>query len=330
MQPDSVLMKKLVEELYVVRDVELHSMSQYDFDWRGIYCVEHGGGVDWVFRVCRQDGPTNWYIKPVAVLLFLEQQNYTAPRVVRTLSGELTGTCKGWWTFMTTFVEGSLVDYSTESLYALGRITGKLHALSPEAAAAIVPPVQASWKQPQETVPECLRLLTQVDDHIPPELRSFCDEVRASLERIEDAAKSLPETVIHGDCWPGNVVRTTDGEVVLVDWDGAGFGPPVLDVGSLLLTCHFNQPNYPSIQPDVTSIEAIVEGYCQERLLTADEVAVLEDAVRFNSAFHFTRGVEAILQGEWPEDIGLQKLRIRFEVAEEVAQVARGCFEQLI
>jgi len=117
---------------------------------------------------------------------------------------------------------------------------------------------------------------------------------------------------------------------VLVDWDGAGFGPPVLDAGSLLLTCHFNQPNYPNIQPDLTSISAIVDGYCQERLLTSGELEVLEDAVRFNSAFHFTRGVQAILQGDWPEDIGLQKLRIRFEVAEEVAQIARKCFAVLL
>jgi Ser/Thr protein kinase RdoA (MazF antagonist) len=330
MQPDSALMKMLVEEQYAVRDVRLHSMSQYDFDWRGIYRVECDGAGDWVFRVCSQDGPMNWYIKPAAVLLFLEQQSYMAPRVERTLSGELIGTYKGWWTFMTTFIEGTLVDYSPESLRSLGKITGKLHALSPEAAATMAPQVQASWKQPQEAVPECLQLLNQVDDHVPVELRSFCDEVRASLERIGDAAKSMPETVIHGDCWPGNVVRTVDGNVVLVDWDGAGFGPPVLDVGSLLLTCHFNQPNYPSIKPDVSSIAAIVDGYCQERVLTACELDVLEDAVRFNSAFHFTRGVQAILQRDWPKDIGLQKLRIRFEVAEEVARIARKCFEQLI
>jgi len=57
---------------------------------------------------------------------------------------------------------------------------------------------------------------------------------------------------------------------------------------------------------------------------------MLVDAVRFNSAFQFAHGLQSILQGNWRENIGLQKMRLRYEVAEEIAVIARRRCEQLL
>lgn len=328
MQNDIAFFVALVEEQYAVQDIQLRSLSPYNFDWRGIYHVESGDHVSRVLRAFRQDTSENWLLKPAAMLLFLEEQGYPAPRVVRTLSGELVGTANGWWTFMTTFVEGAQVNYSTHSLRALAGRTAQLHMLDLDRAAAAVPPIQASWKHPQQAVPECLQLLTRVRDQIPPELQTFYDEVSATLERMQQA--NLPVAIVHGDCWPGNAVQTPDGDIVLIDWDGAGYGPPVLDIGGLLLTCHFAQSQFPLITPNPSLISAVVEGYCQHRPLTHAELAMLVDAVRFDNAFHFARSLQSILQDNWREDIGLQKMRLRCEVAEEIAVIARKRCEQLL
>ena len=330
MQLEDTFFERMVEELYAVDSdaMHLHSLSEYSFDWRGIYRVELADGRNWVLRACRQDSDTSWYLKPAATLLFLEQQHYPAPRLVRTRTGELIGTYNGWWTLMTTFIEGERADNTHENLRLLANMAGALHLLSKDAAAVATPPVQASWKLPQQAVPECLQQLAQVRNSIPFELRAFCNEVSESLERIQQA--NLPTAVIHADCWPGNAVRTPDGQIVLIDWDGAGFGPPILDVGTLLLTCHFNQPPLSLLRADASSIVAIVEGYCPQRLPTSSELAMLEDAVRFNSAFHFARDLQSILQGEWRESIELKKLQIRYEGASEIALIARTCFEQAL
>ncbi|HZO74220.1 MAG TPA: phosphotransferase [Ktedonobacteraceae bacterium] len=328
MQSNSTFFATLVEEQYAVQNIQLHSLSPYNFDWRGIYRVTSDDHVSWVLRAFSQDKNENWLIKPAAMLLFLEELGHPAPRVVHTRSGEPVGAVNGWWTFMTTFIEGTLADSSIHSLHALAGRTAQLHTLDLDRATSTTPPIYASWKHPQQAVPECLQLLDRVRDLVPSELQTFYDEVSATLERIQRA--SLPVTIIHGDCWPGNAVQTPDGDIVLIDWDGAGYGPPVLDIGSLLLACHFDQPQFPLIIPEPSLISAVVEGYCQQRLLTQAELEMLVDAVRFNSAFHFARNLESILQDDWREHLGLQKLRIRYDVAEEIAVIARRRCEQLL
>ena len=319
---DGAFFKTLVEQQYAENNVHLHSLSQYEFDWRGIYRVEFARGESGVLRAVRQDEGISWLLKPAATLLFLEQQGYPAPRMVRTRSGELVGKQHDWWTFMVTFIEGDPLDYAPETLRELAEVAARLHNLNPDAASAAVPPVQASWKHPQEAIPECLGQLDQINDRIPPELQTFCDEVRATLERFQQATH-LPMTVTHGDCWSGNAVRTHDNAIVLIDWDGSGFDLPIIDLGTLLLTCHFNQPPLSRIKPDRAAIPAIMEGYCKERTLAPSELDMLEDAVRFNSAFHFASDAQSLLQEGWQGNSGLLKLRLRFEGAQEIAEVAR-------
>lgn len=46
-----------------------------------------------------------------------------------------------------------------------------------------------------------------------------------------------PETLLHGDLWPMNVLLTsgqTDAHARLIDWDHAGVGPPVYDLSNFL------------------------------------------------------------------------------------------------
>jgi aminoglycoside phosphotransferase (APT) family kinase protein len=42
----------------------------------------------------------------------------------------------------------------------------------------------------------------------------------------------LPECVVHGDAWVGNVVHTDDGQVVLLDLERCSIGPPEWDLTS--------------------------------------------------------------------------------------------------
>ncbi len=52
------------------------------------------------------------------------------------------------------------------------------------------------------------------------------------------AAVGGPETLVHGDLWPSNVIVVADGDspaVRLIDWDEAGVGPIGFDVSTFLL-----------------------------------------------------------------------------------------------
>lgn len=50
--------------------------------------------------------------------------------------------------------------------------------------------------------------------------------------RYSELADGLPECVVHGDAWAGNVVRTTDGTVTLLDFERCSIGRPEWDLVS--------------------------------------------------------------------------------------------------
>ncbi|MEU6718975.1 phosphotransferase [Nonomuraea sp. NPDC046802] len=55
----------------------------------------------------------------------------------------------------------------------------------------------------------------------------------AELEaRYAELPSGLPETVVHGDAWIGNVVSTEDGQVVLLDLERCSVGRPEWDLAS--------------------------------------------------------------------------------------------------
>ncbi|MGC4942338.1 phosphotransferase enzyme family protein [Kribbella sp. DT2] len=60
-------------------------------------------------------------------------------------------------------------------------------------------------------------------------LRGRLDELR---EAYGDLPDGLPESVIHGDAWAGNVVVTDDGDTFLLDLERCAIGPPEWDLVS--------------------------------------------------------------------------------------------------
>jgi hypothetical protein len=83
---------------------------------------------------------------------------------------------------------------------------------SPEGVDALLAPVRPR----RRVLPDALADL--LDDSTP----------------IVEAAAAEPETVLHGDPWPGNILRPAPGRRVWVDWEMASLGPAAADVASWL------------------------------------------------------------------------------------------------
>lgn len=132
----------------------------------------------------------------------------------------------------------------------------------------------------------------------------------------------LPLTLIHGDCWPANAVCTTEGSAILIDWDSAGIGPAILDLGYLLVACHLGKLQLPIICPDAVSIHAVLEGYCRHRTLIGAERAYLPDAVRFGIAYLGTRHLARALEVGADEDLFMRKIQARWAAADEIIRIA--------
>lgn len=148
---------------------------------------------------------------------------------------------------------------------------------------------------------------------------------RQTLLRMQQW-ENLPTVIVHGDCHPRNAIQTSSGEVVLIDWEKAGIGPAVLDIGALLLRCH---PLW--LRPNTPLIQAVIDGYCQYRPLTSFEFDALFDAICFKIALEGIWQIIDTAEREGnTEERGLRRLKVSYALAEEIALLARAHFEQYV
>jgi Ser/Thr protein kinase RdoA (MazF antagonist) len=188
--------------------------------------------------------------------------------------------------------------------------------------------VGSSW-YPDAAIDAALRRLAAVEPLLPADWRPMHAECRGALLALRQAA--LPVTVVHGDAWPQNVIRTGPAQVSLIDWETAGPGLAVADLGHCLLECHLDpdlppdQPLAWHIQPDPARIDALLTGYCRLRRLNDAEREFLLPGIRFAGAFlgalHFEQALIDGVRGAGM-DARLGRLRNRLEVSRAVAELA--------
>jgi Ser/Thr protein kinase RdoA (MazF antagonist) len=325
------LLTRLVEQAYDCGGAVLHPISPYQFEDRGIYRVDWEGGASSVLRAFLAD-VTVELTGHAAVLDYLHKHAFFAPRVKWTRDGGLLASYEGWTALLVSFLEGEVADFAPESLELLGSLAGSLHTLShnvlAEAEQAWLP---QSRLRPTQPASLAIDNLVRALPHVPTMLRQFCEDSIVALQRVQQAQQvgRLPEALLHGDCWPRNAVRTPEGGMALIDWDGAGIGPALLDVGYLLLACHLGKPQLPAMQADEQCIAAVVHGYCQQRKPSAAELSVLEDALLYDVARRV--GLEkrlSALSSEWAQEVWWQKMLARYRVGSEIAVTAQRYFEQ--
>ena len=116
---------------------------------------------------------------------------------------------------------------------------------------------------------------------------------------------------------------------MLVGWETGGLGLAVLDLGNCLLECHLDaaapDPQAWLISPAQDRIEAVARGYAAERRLSAAELALLPDAVRFTAAVDGAIHLELALSDGVTGpvmDARLAGFQRRMKVADEVAALA--------
>jgi Ser/Thr protein kinase RdoA (MazF antagonist) len=168
--------------------------------------------------------------------------------------------------------------------------------------------------------------LLAVEPLVPMTLRPEYDRILAALRGVHDC-EDLPKVIIHNDCHPGNAVQTADGTVVLIDWEGAGWAPAVIDIGFLLVSCDTESPWTPHFDPDSARVRAVIDGYCRYHLPAPAELDRLVDTMRFRTiVYGVVCFAEAIAEhGQRDDDTWW---RPRYEAADELATRARALFEQ--
>jgi Ser/Thr protein kinase RdoA (MazF antagonist) len=354
---DAALLGRLLDEYHErsVPPADVCVAAGSEHESRVSYRVSLPAGPTQVIRAFRAAAPvpvdargpgseimTDWLLGRALTLACLESARYPAPRPVRTRTGELIGVAGQWLTWATSFVPGIVLRPTLSQLRALGVTLALLHDVAarpaelgwPGSQAWAGDPVGLASRHPVVAVPATLARLDAVDRLVPPAWRPMYAAFRQAVVTVQDAAGSVPETLVHGDVWARNAVQPPGGgSVTLIDWETAGLGLAVLDLGNCLLECHLDsavpddQPDAWLISPDEDRIAAVADGYVSVRNLSEAELALLPAAVTFGPAIVGAAHLElALVWGvSGPAmDARFARLQNRLAVADDVAALALG------
>ena len=323
MNPQTLL-SELATVQYNVEAPSLTPMHQFEVDGRGVFRVDQRNGPSLLLRAYQDEHKrAAWLAERASVLLFLEAQGYPAPHVIPTRAGQLVGHYGGWSTLALAYIEGETVDDSLEDFRAIGARLGELHQIDLDQAMQVCPRIPHARGQPKSTVTDWIKGLLTVQARIPRELYGLYE---FSLQTLQTIAtwRDMPMAILHSDANAFNAVRTAGGEIVLIDWDGAGIGPAILDLGYLLVACHAFLPEWPDIVPHQGRIAAIAEGYSAVRTLTAAEMAALPAAIGFRDAFWAAESLPQMIGQDWRTHRGLRRFGGRYPRMSEIAAATSG------
>jgi Ser/Thr protein kinase RdoA (MazF antagonist) len=193
-------------------------------------------------------------------------------------------------------------------------------------------PVGSSWLEPDTAIPAALQHYTRLISKVPLEWQETIASFSTTLQTIftrTDLARSL----VHSDCHIQNIVQSPDGQYVLVDWDHAGYGRAVLDLGRLLLYGQFDQATLGSWLPraDRWRVHAILTGYCRHRALEATERTILVDAIRFSIAIGGVSHFNHAHSTNWhnPQPNALVRRKQWYTTSTEIADLAHQTLQML-
>jgi len=169
---------------------------------------------------------------------FLNSKNFPyISQLLKTSTGKRFVKIDDKLIYLIRYIEGDHPALSPQTYSELGKIVAELHSVKNF-------PFESHYR-PIDAIPPLIQ---------NAEKYSFKDEYINILRNIPDF-RHLPLVPIHTEITPGNVIKTSTGNLIVIDWDEVGLGPAVLDLGVSLIN-HF-------ITEELTVLEDNAHAYYQ-------------------------------------------------------------------
>jgi Ser/Thr protein kinase RdoA (MazF antagonist) len=254
-----------LEQRYRVRVAELTPLD------RGVFRVALEDARRWIARVFPTSRPLGQVEGDAVVLRTLERHDFPAERCA---VADPVSTLYGRGILVTSYIEGRPATSDERTVQELGAMLGQLHRLPVEdslkpAEAGALHHYMPGGGGPQQELEAAASWLEALSDQIPAASRALYDSLREQVARA-DTCRDLPQALIHPDPVLKNVLATSDGGLVWIDWTGAGYGPRLASLALLIWSCALGHAGWSPGQ-----VDAVVAGYRSQVQPTGDELARL-------------------------------------------------------
>lgn len=147
----------------------------------------------------------------IAAHEYLGNQRQMAPRILHMPDGAGYVQKQGYWFYVLEYVEGENLEETVTDERELGRLLRELHSLS-------------DYTRPSGLSDDKTEFYGWFTE------KEFKREFDGILDGLPDFRK-LDRCFIHSDIGPHNSLRTSEGDMILIDLDDAGIGSRYLDLG---------------------------------------------------------------------------------------------------
>lgn len=256
----------LASHLESAYDVEVVKTRELDL---GVHRVDLSGGRTWVARIFPAVRAAEAAADDASLLDWLAASGFPAER---TAAADPVSVHEGQAVLVTEFADGRVLPSEPESFELLGKLLGRLHCLPAGHPSAGRP--GGAWhhllldSSPADEITAVAALLHDARQRVPAGQEHRYEALVAAVQSLDGCA-DLPHAFVHPDFVPRNVIGQPDGESVVIDWAGSGWGPRVVSLGCLLWAAT-GKPN----------IEAALRGYREYVTIEPGETERLGAAMR--------------------------------------------------
>ena len=186
------------------------------------------------------------------VHLFLQKQGFPVPHLLFTKDGRYAGEYsekdKSSRLLLCKFIEGTEPE-PEEDAEALGALIGRLHQIMKDYPGSLVK------RDRDYYLDRYIRIMRKKG-------YAGTDRFRVYGEALWERVKGLPYGYCHGDLYPGNLLKSKEGKLYVLDFDTSCKGFPMYDVA---LLC--NRTDYFQLEPDgYIKSKAVYERFLPEYL----------------------------------------------------------------
>jgi Ser/Thr protein kinase RdoA (MazF antagonist) len=251
------LSKQLVEKNWPLTDVSVGQVLQ-EFGERVVTVITAKEGR-FVTKVSDQWRSEDVSAEHASIFDFLKQKNFEhVPRILKTKTGRNYQNVHGHPVYILEFIDGREPPRTKANCRRLGEIAGSLHTIRGYPYSYLF------------SVADVMPELYEIASTLP-----FGQEYEQIVRTLPDF-EALPDSLIHGEIL-GNCVERPDGGIVIIDWDEAGIGTRVLDLGHPLVQAFLSE----DLEFEEENARAFYEGYFSRNSLDDREIDHVFDAGLF-------------------------------------------------
>ncbi|HLV78970.1 MAG TPA: phosphotransferase, partial [Chthonomonadaceae bacterium] len=222
----------------------------------------------------------------LSIYVFLQEKGFRhSPKLGRTRSGETFVRTETHTLFLLEWIEGSHPRATAALWAAVGRVLARLNTMT---------------DFPYPTHPDVLGAIELM--HEWAQEYPFREAFVKLLDRLVVLADQ-PASLIHGEVHNDNFVRTPEGKIYLLDLEGIGTGPTVLEAGYPLICCFVDEPRHAEAPDEIhfhrSWAQAFYAAYTGGAGMSAGQKELVFTAALFPAMWYLNMG--GTLQQRWAQ-----------------------------